>query len=135
MILALAVGILWFGIPFAGSPWFLLVMSALYLLTTLGMGTFFSTVTSTQQQAMFLAWFFTVFAILTSGFFTPISNMPIWMQRITLINPMRYFMEIVRGIMMKGSGPADLLPEILAIAAYGLIIFSLATSRFRKRTA
>jgi len=135
MGLALTVGILWFGIPFAGSPWFLLWVSALYLLTTLGMGTFFSTITSTQQQAMFLAWFFSVFAILTSGFFTPISNMPTWMQNITLINPMRYFMEVVRGIMMKGSGPADLLPDILAIAAYGLTIFSLAAARFRKRTA
>jgi ABC-2 type transport system permease protein len=135
MGLALTVGVLWFGIPFAGSVWFLLGISALYLLTTLGMGTFFSTITSTQQQAMFLAWFFSVFAILTSGFFTPISNMPGWMQNITLINPMRYFMAVVRGIMMKGSGPADLLPDIAAIAAYGVTIFTLAAARFRKRTA
>ncbi|MEW5795035.1 MAG: ABC transporter permease [Candidatus Zixiibacteriota bacterium] len=135
MMIALAVGILWFGIPFAGSPLFLALMSGLYLLTTLGLGTFFSTVTSTQQQAMFLAWFFSIFAILTSGFFSPISNMPGWMQRITMINPMRFFMEVVRGIMMKGSGPADLVPEIIAIAIYGLVIFSLAAARFRKRSA
>ena len=135
MGLALAVGILWFGIPFAGSPWFLLGISALYLLTTLGMGTFFSTITSTQQQAMFLAWFFSIFAILTSGFFSPISNMPPWMQNITLLNPMRYFMTVVRGIMMKGSGPTDLLPDILAITIYGLTVFTLAAARFRKRTA
>lgn len=135
MGLALTVGILWFGIPFAGSVWFLTWVSALYLLTTLGMGTFFSTITSTQQQAMFLSWFFSVFAILTSGFFSPISNMPGWMQNITLINPMRYFMEIVRGIMMKGSGPSDLMPSILAIAIYGVTIFTLAASRFKKRTA
>ena len=135
MGLALTVGILWFDIPFAGSPLFLAGMRALYLLTTLGMGTFFSTIPSTQQQAMFLAWFFSVFAILTSGFFTPISNMPVWMQNITLINPMRYFMEVVRGIMMKGSGPADLAPQIVAIAIYGLAIFSLAAIRFRKRAA
>jgi len=135
MALALAVGVLWFGIPFVGSPMFLFWVSALYLLTTLGMGTFFSTITSTQQQAMFLAWFFSIFAILTSGFFTPISNMPIWIQNITLINPMRYFMEVVRGIMMKGSSPADLLPQILAMAVYGVSVFTLAASRFRKRTA
>jgi ABC-2 type transport system permease protein len=135
MAVALAVGVLWFGIPFAGSPLLLLALSLLYLLTTLGMGTFFSTVTSTQQQAMFLAWFFSIFAILTSGFFTPISNMPLWMQRITLLNPMRYFMEIVRSIMMKGSGASDLMPEIIAIAIYGVVVFSLATARFRKRTA
>jgi len=135
MGIALSVGVLWFGIPFAGSPLFLAGMCALYLLTTLGLGTFFSTITSTQQQAMFIAWFFSIFFILTSGFFTPISNMPLWMQRITMINPMRYFMEIVRSIMMKGSGPSDLAPEIVAIAIYGVVIFSLAVARFSKRTA
>ena len=134
MALALIVGVLWFGIPFVGSPWFLLGVSVLYLLTTLGMGAFFSTVTSTQQQAMFLAWFFSIFCILTSGFFSPISNMPVWTQKITLINPMRYFMEVVRGIMMKGSGPADLLPQMLAMAVYGVLIFTLAAGRFKKRT-
>jgi ABC-2 type transport system permease protein len=135
MGVALNFGVIWFKIPFAGSTLLLIGLSALYLLTTLGMGTFFATVTSTQQQAMFLSWFFSVFAILTSGFFTPISNMPHWMQDVTLINPMRYFMAIVRGIMMKGAGIKDLLPEIGAITAYGLIIFSLAAMRFRKRTA
>jgi len=135
MVIALAVGIFWFGIPFVGSPILLFLLSALYLLTTLGMGMFFSTVTSTQQQAMFLAWFFSVFAILTSGFFTPISNMPHWLQHFTLLNPMRYFMEVVRGIMMKGAGPADLLPQIVGMAAYGAVIFGLSALRFRKRTA
>jgi ABC-2 type transport system permease protein len=135
MMIAMAVGILWFGIPFAGSPLLLAGLSALYLLTTLGLGTFFATVTSTQQQAMFVSWFFSIFFMLTSGFFSPISNMPEWMQRITLCNPMRFFMEIVRGIMMKGSGAADMIPEILAIAFYGIVIFSLAALRFRKRTA
>ena len=132
---ALAIGILWFNIPFVGSPLLLAGLSLLYLIATLGLGTFFSTVTSTQQQAMFLAWFFSIFCILTSGFFTPIANMPIWMQRVTLLNPMRYFMQIVRSIMMKGSGAFDLWPEILAIAIYGLVIFGLAASRFSKRTA
>ncbi len=135
MSIALTVGILWFGIPFVGSPALLFALSALYLITTLGMGMFFSTVTSTQQQAMFLAWFFSVFAILTSGFFTPTSNMPGWLQQVTLINPMRYFMEIVRGIMMKGAGAVDLLPEIIALTVYGVLIFGLSAARFRKRTA
>ncbi len=135
MAVALAVGILWFGVPFVGSPLLLLALSALYLLTTLGIGMYFSTITSTQQQAMFLAWFFAVFAILTSGFFTPISNMPQWTQYITLLNPMRYFMEIVRGILMKGSGVIDLAEQIMALVVYGLVIFSLAAMRFTKRTA
>jgi ABC-2 type transport system permease protein len=133
MAIGLAFGIIWFGIPFAGSPLLLFALSGLYLLTTLGMGTFFATITATQQQAMFLAWFFSVFAILTSGFFTPISNMPQWMQYVTLINPMRYFMFIVRGIMMKGAGIQDLLVQIGAVALYGLAIFSLAAARFSKR--
>jgi ABC-2 type transport system permease protein len=135
MAIALIVGVLWFKIPFLGSPLLLLALSGLYLLTTLGMGMFFSTVTSTQQQAMFLAWFFTIFAILTSGFFNPISNMPEWMQNITLINPMRYYVEIVRGIMLKGSGLLDLLLNTAALAAYGLVIFILSLVRFQKRTA
>jgi ABC-2 type transport system permease protein len=135
MLIALSVGILWFGIPFAGSPWLLAALSALFLLTTLGFGTFISTISSTQQQAMFIGFFFSVFFMITSGFFSPIANMPVWMQKITLINPLRFFMEIVRGIMMKGSGAGDLAPEIVAIAVYGVVIFSLAALRFRKRTA
>jgi len=135
MVAALAFGVLWFGIPFVGSPLLLFALSALYLATTLGLGMFISTVTSTQQQAMFLAWFFSIFAILTSGFFTPIGNMPEIMQYVTYVNPLRYFVEIVRGIMMKGSGIADLWPSITAIAIYGVLIFSLAMLRFSKRVA
>lgn len=133
MGLALAVAILWFRIPFVGSPFLLFGLSLLYLLTTLGVGMFFSTITSTQQQAMFLAWFFSIFALLTSGYMTPIANMPGWVQRITLLNPMRYFMEIVRGIMMKGSDGIDLLPDIYALAIFGLVIFGFSTLRFHKR--
>ena len=133
--LALAVGILWFGIPFVGSPLLLFALSLLYLLTTLGVGMFISTATGTQQQAMFYAWFFSIFAILTSGFFTPIANMPQWIQYVTYINPMRYFMTIVRGIMMKGAGPADLLQEVLALVLFGVVIFGCSLLRFKKRTA
>ena len=128
--LALTIGVLWFGIPFVGSPLLLFALAGLFLLTTLGMGMFFSTITSTQQQAMFLAWFF---AILTSGFFTPISNMPPLIQRITYLNPMRYFMSIIRGIMMKGAGLVDLLPEIGALIVFGAVIFSFSMIRFHKR--
>ena len=133
MMLALTVGVLWFGVPFIGSPMLLLALSLLYLLTTLGVGLFFSTVTSTQQQAMFFAWFFSISVFLTSGFFTPISNMPEWMQYITYANPMRYFVEIARGIMMKGSGFGDLLDNIYPLAIFGVTIFSFAAIRFSKR--
>ena len=82
---------------------------------------------------MFLAWFFSVFAILTSGFFTPISNMPDWVQAVTYLNPMRYFMVIMRGILMKGAGVSDLYPQILALAAFGAVIFGFSALRFKKR--
>lgn len=135
MGLGLTLGIVWFKVPFAGSVLLLAVLSLVYSLNTLGMGMFISTITTTQQQAMFLAWFFSVFALLTSGYMTPISNMPDWMQRVTLINPMRYFMEIVRGIMMKGAGFSDLLPSVVPLAIFGVVIFGFAALRFHKRVS
>lgn len=135
MALTLAVGVLWFRVPFVGSPVLLVGLAALYLVTTLGIGLFFSTVTSTQQQAMFFAWFFSVFAILTSGFFTPITNMPQWMQYVTYLNPMRYFMEIVRGVMMKGMSLMELMPQVVPLIIIGLTIFTFSALRFSKRTS
>jgi len=133
--IGLTLGVWWFEVPFVGSPLLLMAMALLYLLTTLGLGLLFSTLTTTQQQAMFFAWFFSIFAILTSGFFTPISNMPSWMQYVTYINPMRFFMNIIRAIMMKGAGITDLLDDIAPLIIFGTVIFSGAVLRFRKRTA
>jgi ABC-2 type transport system permease protein len=134
MGLSLSVGVLWFRIPFVGSPILLVALSLLYLLTTLGLGMFISTMTSTQQQAMFFAWFFSIFTMLTSGYFTPIANMPDWMQKVTLINPMRYFLEIIRGIMLKGAGLVDLHENVIALAVFGIVIFTFSALRFHKRT-
>ncbi|MCK5126645.1 MAG: ABC transporter permease [candidate division Zixibacteria bacterium] len=133
MSMALAFGILWFNIPFAGSWVLLYGLAFVFLFTTLGVGMFISTITATQQQAMFFAWFFSVFAIMTSGFFTPISNMPDFVQYITYLNPLRYFMAIVRGIMMKGAGVAELYREIFAMITFSAIIFTLSWMRFSKR--
>lgn len=133
MSVALAFGVFWFDIPFVGSWLLLYVLALIYLFTTLGTGMFISTVTSTQQQAMFFTWFFTVFTILTSGFFNPIENMPQWMQFITYLNPLRYFMQIIRGIMMKGSGLDTLYSQVLAMVIFGTIIFSSAWLRLSKR--
>jgi len=132
---ALIIGVLWFNIPFLGSPLLLFVLSLVYLVTVLGIGLVFSTITSTQQQAMFFAWFFSVFAMLTAGFFTPISNMPQWMQYVTYLNPMRFFMSIVRAIMMKGAGLPELLSNIYPLLIYGTVILVFAVSRFVKRTS
>jgi ABC-2 type transport system permease protein len=133
MSAALAFGIIWFGIPFVGSWPLLYSLSFVFLFTTLGVGMFISTMTQTQQQAMFFSWFFMIFAILTSGFFTPISNMPESVQYLTYLNPLRYFIVIIRGIMMKGAGVGVLYPQILALMAFGLVIFSFSVMRFSKR--
>lgn len=133
MSIALAVGIFWFDIPFAGSWGLLYGLAFVYLLTTLGLGMLISTLTTTQQQAMFFTWFFTIFAILTSGFFVPIENMPSVVQKLTYLNPLRYFMTIVRGIMMKGAGLDELFYEALALAVFAVSMFSFSWIRFGKR--
>ena len=108
-------------------------LSFIYLFTTLGMGIFISTMTSTQQQAMFLTWFVAIFALLTSGFFTPIANMPMAIQYLTYLNPLRYFMVIVRGIMMKGASIDVLYPQVIAMVILGTLVFTFALLRFSKR--
>jgi ABC-2 type transport system permease protein len=131
--IALLVGILWFDIPFVGSWVLLYSLAFIYLFTTLGAGMFISTISSSQQQAMFFAWFFAIFALLTSGFFTPIANMPRVIQYFTYLNPLRYFMKIVRAIMMKGAGIDILYPEVFAMILFGAFVFGLAWLRFSKR--
>lgn len=131
--IALAVGVLWFKIPFAGSWPLLYTLAFVYLLTTLGLGMLISTLTNTQQQAMFFTWFFSIFAILTSGFFIPIENMPVFVQKLTYANPLRYFMTIVRGIMMKGAGLETLRMDVLALVAFSVFTFSISSMRFAKR--
>jgi ABC-2 type transport system permease protein len=131
--IALAFGIIWFDIPFVGSWPLLYGLTFVYVMTTLGVGMLVSTVTNTQQQAMFFTWFFTIFAILMSGFFIPIDNMPPVVQKLTYLNPLRYFMTIVRGIMMKGAGLESLRTEALALVVISLATFSFSWMRFSKR--
>jgi ABC-2 type transport system permease protein len=131
--LALFLGIMWFKIPFAGSWVLLYSLAFLYLFTTLGTGMFISTISTTQQQAMFFTWFFAIFAIMTSGFFAPIANMPKSIQYLTYLNPLRYFMATVRGIMMKGASLDVLYPEVVAMIIFGLAIFTFSWMRFSKR--
>ncbi len=128
-------GKLYFDIPMRGSYWLLFFTSFLMLLTTLGLGLFVSTVTKTQQQSMFLAWFFLIFTLLMSGFFFPIENMPHWLQYLSLLDPLRYYIDCLRGIFLKGAGLQPLLPHILALGVYGVAIISFAGARFQKRLA
>jgi ABC-2 type transport system permease protein len=128
--------ILWFEIPLRGSPWLLAVTSAIYLLTTLGLGLFVSTISDTQQQAMMTTTFFFLTPMLyLSGFIFPIENMPAVIQPITYLIPLRYFIVIVRGIFLKGVGLAVLWPQIAALLAWGLAIVGLAVARSRKTLA
>jgi len=124
-----------FSIKVSGSYLLLAGMASLFLFATLGLGIFISTISATQQQAMFVSWFFMVFMILMSGFFIPIENMPAILQKITYINPMRYFMFIMRDIVQKGSSLQYLLVDVIPMTAYGLLIFILAMLNFHKRVA
>jgi len=131
--LALAVVALWYRIPMAGNPGLLLLFAVIFLLSTLGVGLFVSTIAYTQRQAVCIAFFFNSFAILTSGLFAPIHNMPPFVQKLTYLNPVRYFMHIVRGIYLKGSGIEYLWPDGVALLAWGIGAISLASLRFKKQ--
>lgn len=134
-IIATAVALAWFRIPFEGSVPLLVVGAAAYLLVTLGVGLLASTVSSTQQQAMFTVWFFLVFGIMTSGFFFPVENMPNWSLWLPAINPLRYMMDIIRGVFLKGAGFRDMGLELLILVVMGIGVFSAAILRFQKRIA
>jgi len=127
-----AIAVLWFQVPLEGHLVTLLFATGLFLLSTLGVGLFISTVSHTQQQAMMATFFFIMPAILLSGFIYPIANMPAAIQALTYLNPLRYFLVIIRGIYLKGTGFAVLWPQMAALAILGLGTLSLAAGRFKK---
>jgi len=129
------VGVLWFKVPIRGSLILLFVATALYLMTTLGIGLLISTVSQTQQQAMMSTFFFYFPAVLLSGFMFPIANMPEVIQWFTYLNPLRYFLVIVRGIFLKGVGPETLWPQMVALAIMGCAFLWFASKRFKKTIA
>jgi ABC-2 type transport system permease protein len=129
----LVLGVLLFGVPIAGSIPLLLACAALFLVTPLGIGLLISTISKSQQEAMLVSLFFLLPNIFLSGFFFPIAAMPAWLQAVTYAFPLRYFLTIVRGIILKGAGVAELLPAIVATAVYGLVVMAVATRRFHKR--
>jgi ABC-2 type transport system permease protein len=132
VVLITAVALLVFHIPFRGNPLLLLLCSGLFLMTSLGAGLFLSTISHTQQQAMMANFFFSTPAFMLSGFAFPIRNMPIAVQYLTYINPMRYFIEIVRGIFLKGVGAEVLWPQMAALTVYGVVALGLSVLRFHK---
>ena len=136
VLLVVAVAVGWFEVPLRGSFPLLLVLCLVYLLTTLGLGLFVSTISKTQQQAMITSsFFFLLPMVFLSGFIFPIENMPAAIQPFTYLIPLRYFLVILRGIFLKGVGLETLWPQALALLAWGIVILTLATLRSQKRLA
>jgi len=135
VVLISVVAVFWFDIPLLGSLPALFLATGLYLLSTLGVGLLISTTCRTQQQAMMSTFFFIMPAILLSGFIYPIANMPLGIQWVTYLNPLRHFLIIIRGIFLKGQGVQLLWPQMLALALLGTALLSMAAGRFRKTSA
>jgi ABC-2 type transport system permease protein len=133
VVLITVAALLVFHIPLHGSFLLLLFCAVLFLMTSLGAGLFLSTISQTQQQAMMGSFFFSTPAFMLSGFAFPIRNMPVPVQYLTYLNPIRYFIEIVRGIFLKGAGVDVLWPQMAALTVYGVTVLSLSAMRFQKK--
>ena len=132
MMLIAGTGTLWFGIPFVGNPLVLLLGTSLYLMSVLGIGLLISTLCSTQQQA-FATNFFVINPLFTlSGFSFPIASMPMLMQYLTYLNPVRYYLVVIRGTFLKGVGLDVLWPQFVALALLGTALLTISILRFRK---
>ncbi|MCK5815822.1 MAG: ABC transporter permease [Flavobacteriaceae bacterium] len=121
-----------FDVPMLGNIFVMYLYTSIYILVVLGIGLFISNFTDTQQQAMFIAWFFMVIFILMSGLFTPIESMPEWAQTLTDFNPIKYFVEVMRMVMLKGSSLVDILPQLLKTLLYAFIMNILAVWSYKK---
>jgi ABC-2 type transport system permease protein len=128
----LTLGKLLFDIPLEGSLWLIFASAGVYLFVILGFGLLISTMTNTQQQAMLISFFFMVVFILMSGLFTSIESMPQWAQNLDRLNPLAYFIKIMRMVMLKGSGFRDISRLFFSLAVYAVCIISLAIFRYRK---
>ena len=132
VLLASAIGRFWFGVEFAGSYLLLLGLAGLFVLSSLGLGLLISTVSQTQGQAMQMALFVMLPSIILSGFVFPRESMPHPIRELGLLIPLTYFLEILRGIILKGVGVEVLWPQVAALGAFGIVVFGLSANRFRK---
>ena len=134
VLLVVAVAVFWFEVPLRGSFLLLFAMSVVYVVCTLSLGLFISTISDTQQQSMMTATFFFLMPMIyLSGFIFPIENMPRFIQLVTYLIPLRYFLVIVRGIFLKGIGLELLWPQAVALASWGAVVLMLAVVRSQKR--
>lgn len=131
-VLIALVGTLWFHVPLRGSLTVLAAGTVLYLFCVLGIGLLISTLSQNQQQAMVSAFFFLMPAIIFSGFASPISSMPTALQWLTLLDPLRYFLVVLRGVFLKGVGFDVLWPQMASMAVFGTVILAASVLRFRK---
>ena len=122
-----------FNLQVSGSLALLFFVATIFLISTLGFGLFISTITHTQQQAMFISFFFYLVFIMMSGIFTPTESMPEWAQKVNYINPMAWFMKMLRMILLKGSGFVHIKKDLLILTVYGLVTLSLSVWRYRKK--
>ena len=123
-----------FNVPIVGNIGLIYFFTTIYLLVILGIGLIISNHSDTQQQSMFIAWFIAVIFILMSGLFTPIESMPTWAQNITLFNPIRYFVEIIRMVMLKGATFSDISRPFFLIVFYAVVINGIAVLTYKKMT-
>lgn len=131
----LLLGYILYDLPMIGSLALIFGVAGVYLVAILGFGLFISTLTDTQQQAMFITWFFMVVFTLMSGLFTPIESMPKWAQTLTLFNPIAYFISIMRQVLLKGAGFGDIGRPFWSLCAYAVVMITLAVVRYRKASA
>ncbi|MBK8806568.1 MAG: ABC transporter permease [Bacteroidales bacterium] len=129
----LTIGFLLFHIPIVGSLFLVFGVAVIYLILVMGLGLLLSTVSSTQQQTMFVAFFFIMIFILMSGLFTDVGNMPDWAKNLNRINPIAYFIKIMRMVLLKGSELRHIKQEVTTLAIYAICIFSMAVWRYKKR--
>src|SRR5262249_6443023 len=122
-----------FHVPFRGSVVMLAGSTMVFLMTSLGLGLFVSTISQTQQQSEMATFFIMQPVFMLSGFAVPIRNMPTAIQYLTYLNPLRYYMDIVRGVFLKGTGIDVLWPQVAALAVFGVVILTLSAARFSKR--
>jgi ABC-2 type transport system permease protein len=135
LTLGLMIGRLVFGIPMVGSLFLLYGVAAVYLMVALGIGLWISALVETQQQAMFVTFFIVNIYLLMSGLFTPVDSMAPWVQKVSMINPVRHFVTISRAILMKGAGPAEIAQPFLILLGTAMVVLFIAVRQYRKRAA
>ncbi len=133
VVMIALIGVFWFEVPLRGNPLVLLAGAVLFLMSSVAIGLFISTICTTQQQAQISTFFFSMPAFTLSGFAFPIENMPEWIQYLTYANPLRYFLVIVRGVFLKANGLDILWPQMLALGILGALMITLSSLRFQKR--